>query len=50
MSSAFVWAIKNGDLEQVKDIIEKQVVILKFIYIYLLILPGKAGNFMQIIL
>lgn len=24
MSSAFVWAIKNGDLEQVKDIIEKQ--------------------------
>lgn len=25
MSSEFVWAIKNGDLEQVKDIIEKQV-------------------------
>lgn len=25
MSSDFVWAIKNGDLEQVKDIIEKKV-------------------------
>ncbi|CAH1961733.1 unnamed protein product [Acanthoscelides obtectus] len=24
MSSDFVWAIKNGDLEQVKDIIEKK--------------------------
>ncbi|VEN51721.1 unnamed protein product [Callosobruchus maculatus] len=26
MSSDFVWAIKNGDLEQVKDIIEKKSV------------------------
>ncbi|KAF7286668.1 myotrophin isoform X1 [Rhynchophorus ferrugineus] len=26
MSSEFVWAIKNGDLEQVKDIIEKKSV------------------------
>ncbi|KAL1501266.1 hypothetical protein ABEB36_006621 [Hypothenemus hampei] len=26
MSSEFVWAIKNGDLEQVKDIIEKQTI------------------------
>ncbi|XP_056636894.1 myotrophin [Diorhabda carinulata] len=26
MSSDFVWAIKNGDLEQVKDIIEKKAV------------------------
>lgn len=25
MSGDFVWAIKNGDLEQVKDIIEKKV-------------------------
>lgn len=30
-----MWAIKNGDLEQVKDIIEKQVVIK-------LILPGRT--------
>lgn len=28
MSSEFVWAIKNGDLEQVKDIIEKKVILL----------------------
>lgn len=25
MSGDFVWAVKNGDLEQVKDIIEKKV-------------------------
>ncbi|XP_023025056.1 myotrophin isoform X1 [Leptinotarsa decemlineata] len=25
MSGDFVWAIKNGDLEQVKDIIEKKI-------------------------
>lgn len=25
MSGDFVWAIKNGDLEQVKDIVEKKV-------------------------
>lgn len=30
MSGDFVWAIKNGDLEQVKDIIEKKVLDFKY--------------------
>ncbi|KAH1019099.1 hypothetical protein HUJ05_006755, partial [Dendroctonus ponderosae] len=34
MSREFVWAIKNGDLEQVKLIVEKQVISIKQIIPY----------------